>query len=195
MKKYNLIQSFINEHLDAINKIDSKIHKNLDDIIQLLVKTFNKNSKVFFCGNGGSAADAQHLTAEFLIRLRPNVNRSPLPAIALSSLDSSTFTAMINDYDPSDIFLRPFQALANKNDVLVVISTSGNSKNILNLVKFAKKNNFKIIGLLGKNGGLISRYCNYKLIVNSQTTARIQELHIMFGHIIAEIVERKIFNK
>ena len=190
----DVFKKSLDENIKTHRLLASQI-KNIEEAINIILFSINNEGKILLCGNGGSAADAQHLTAEFLIRLRPNVNRSPLPAIALSSLDSSTFTAMINDYDPSDIFLRPFQALANKNDVLVVISTSGNSKNILNLVKFAKKNNFKIIGLLGKNGGLISRYCNYKLIVNSKTTARIQELHIMFGHIIAEIVERKIFNK
>ena len=116
-----------------------------------------------------------------------------MPAIALSSLDPSTFTAMINDYDPIDIFKRPFSSLAKKNDILFLISTSGNSQNILQLAKFASSNNFHIIGLLGNNGGELKKYCSQSIIIKSKTTARIQEAHITLCHIIAELVERLLF--
>ena len=122
------------------------------NIIKILQKKLKKGGKLLFCGNGGSAADAQHLAAEFLIRLRPNINRNPIPAISLVQ-DTSTLTACGNDYSFDDIFLRSFQALSNKNDVLICISTSGNSKNIIKVLKEAKRNKIYSIGLLGKGGG------------------------------------------
>lgn len=188
-----IINETILEHLELLNKIDLDQKKEIIKISKKIENCFSKNSKLFLCGNGGSAADAQHLAAEFLIRLRPNVNRKSLPAIALSSLDPSTFTAMINDYDPIDIFKRPFSSLAKKNDILFLISTSGNSQNILQLAKFASSNNFHIIGLLGNNGGELKKYCSQSIIIKSKTTARIQEAHITLCHIIAELVERLLF--
>jgi D-sedoheptulose 7-phosphate isomerase len=103
-----------------------------------------------FCGNGGSASDAQHLSAEYLVRLRPNVNRKPLPAISLAQ-DTSTLTACGNDYDFSDIFVRPFQALAKKNDILIVITTSGNSLNVIKVLKEARSKKITTLGFLGSN--------------------------------------------
>ena len=138
--------------------------------------------------NGGSAADAQHLTAELLVRLRPKVNRIPIPAISLS-MDSSTLTACGNDYGFDKIFSRPFEALADKKDILIVISTSGNSKNIIEVLKKAKKKKIFSIGFLGSKGGLAKKYCNISLIVPSQSVARIQESHIFLGHYILESVE------
>ena len=132
----NQLQDNINAHQEIL-----KISKNISNVIINIQKKLKKNGKILFCGNGGSAADAQHLAAEFLIRLRPNVNRNPLPALTLAQ-DTSTLTACGNDYSFEDIFLRPFQALANKNDILICISTSGNSKNILNVLKEAKKKRF-----------------------------------------------------
>ena len=123
----------INVHRDLIQK-----SKDIIDAIKVIEKKIKKGGKILFCGNGGSAADAQHLAAEFIIRLRPHINRSPIPAITLAQ-DTSTLTACGNDYSFDDIFLRPFQALANKNDILICISTSGNSNNILKVLKEAKK--------------------------------------------------------
>ena len=110
-----------------------------------------------FCGNGGSAADAQHLAAEFIVRLRPHINRQPLSALTLAQ-DTSTITACGNDYSFDNIFLRSFQALAQKNDILVCISTSGNSKNILKVLQEVKKQNIYSIGLLGNKGGKAKNY-------------------------------------
>ena len=136
-----------------------KTKKNLLDIedkVNLSIKqiciSLKKKGKIFFCGNGGSAADAQHLAAELLIRLRPKVDRRPISAISLC-MDSSTLTACGNDYNFDKIFSRPFEALAKKEDILMVISTSGDSKNIIEVLKKAKKNKIFSIGLLGSTGG------------------------------------------
>jgi D-sedoheptulose 7-phosphate isomerase len=181
------------------NSIQTK--KNLLDLedkinlsIKEIYKSLKKRGKIFFCGNGGSAADAQHLAAELLIRLRPKVNRNPIPAISLC-MDSSTLTACGNDYSFEKIFSRPFEALANKKDILIVISTSGNSKNIIEVLKIAKKRKIFSIGLLGSKGGLAKKYCDINLIVQSDTVARIQESHIFLGHYILESVENLILNK
>ena len=115
-----------------------KISKDIINVIDKIQKKIRKGGKILFCGNGGSAADAQHLAAEFIVRLRPHVNRNPIPALTLAQ-DTSTLTACGNDYSFDDIFLRPFKALAKKEDVLICISTSGNSKNILKVLKEAKK--------------------------------------------------------
>jgi D-sedoheptulose 7-phosphate isomerase len=185
----NQLEENINVHRDII-----KMSKDVIDAIKNIQKKLKKGGKIMFCGNGGSAADAQHLAAEFIIRLRPHINRSPIPALTLAQ-DTSTLTACGNDYSFDDIFLRPFQALAKKNDVLICISTSGNSENILKVLKEAKKNNIFTIGFLGNNGGKAGKNCDIKLIVNSNNTARIQECHIFLGHFILEKVEDLIISK
>ena len=185
----NQLEENINVHRDII-----KMSKDVIDAIKNIQKKLKKGGKIMFCGNGGSAADAQHLAAEFIIRLRPHINRSPIPALTLAQ-DTSTLTACGNDYSFDDIFLRPFQALAKKNDVLICISTSGNSENILKVLKEAKKNNIFTIGFLGNNGGKARKNCDIKLIVNSNNTARIQECHIFLGHFILEKVEDLIISK
>lgn len=150
-----------------------------------------KKNKIFFCGNGGSASDAQHLTAELLVRLRPSVNRRSIPAICLH-MDASTITACSNDYSYDDVFSRPLSALGKSGDVLIAISTSGNSKNILKVLKEAKKQNIFSIGFLGNNGGSAKKFCNLPILVKSEITARIQEAHIFLGHHILEQVENKL---
>ena len=183
--------------LEDSNRVKKNLLKSETKISTSISKIYNclkKKGKIFFCGNGGSAADAQHLAAELLIRLRPKVNRYPLPALSLS-MDSSTLTACGNDYSFSKIFSRPFQALANKNDVLIAISTSGNSKNILEVLKIAKKNKILTIGFLGFNGGKAKKYCDIPIIVKNNSVARIQEAHIFLGHYILEEVEKKIIKK
>jgi D-sedoheptulose 7-phosphate isomerase len=156
-----------------------------------IYKSILKNKKIFFCGNGGSASDAQHLTAELLIRLRPNINRKSIPAISLH-MDASTLTACSNDYSFNYIFSRPLSALGQKHDILVVISTSGNSKNILEALKLAKKKKIFSIAFLGKKGGKAKILCDLPIIVESNITARIQEAHIFLGHYILEGVETKL---
>ena len=184
-----------NSILESINLqkklIDKK--KEIVESINLIYKTINSGGKIFLCGNGGSAADAQHLAAELVVRLRPNINRRGLPAIALSA-DTSYITACGNDYGFKNIFSRGLQALSKKNDLLIVISTSGKSENIIEALKYSKKNKIKSIGLLGKGGGRAKNLCDTKIIIPSNSTARIQEMHIFLGHFIFERVENLIFN-
>ena len=164
------------------------IEDKVDSAISKIFKKVQKGGKIFLCGNGGSAADAQHLAAEFLVRLRPEINRKPIPAVSLST-DISTITACGNDYEFDDIFLRPFKALAMKDDVLICISTSGNSRNILKVLKESKKKEIYSVCFLGKGGGEAKKFSQTSLIVNSNNTARIQECHIFLGHFILEKVE------
>lgn len=156
--------------------------------INKIYKTIKAGGKVFICGNGGSAADAQHLAAEFLVRLRPNVNRKAYPVISLA-LDTSTITACGNDLGFEKLFERNLSALGCKKDLLLAISTSGKSKNILNVLKYAKKNKIFSLSLLGRNGGFAKKMSDLNIIVPSFNTARIQEIHIFLGHFIFEQVE------
>ena len=172
-----------------------KLNNKIEKIIKIIYKKLSLGGKIFLCGNGGSAADAQHLAAEFLIRLRPNINRNPIPAISLA-MDTSTLTACGNDYDFKYIFSRNLDALSNKRkDVLIAITTSGNSKNIIEALKVAKKNKIVSIGFFGKTGGKAKKYCDMPLNIASNKVARIQESHIFLGHYIFEEVEKLILKK
>jgi len=173
----------IKTHLSLI-----KLSDEIDKAIKVISKKLQNGGKLLLCGNGGSAADAQHLAAEFLVRLRPNINRRAIPAISLAQ-DTSTLTACGNDYSFEDIFSRTLQAIGTKKDILICITTSGNSKNILKVLKEAKKKNIFTIGFLGNNGGKAKKNCDIKLVVNSNNTARIQECHIFLGHYILQKVE------
>jgi D-sedoheptulose 7-phosphate isomerase len=164
--------------------LDTKIK----EVVEIISKKILLGGKILLCGNGGSAADAQHLAAEFLVRLRPGINRQGIPAISLAT-DISTITACANDFDFSKIFSRTFESLAKQNDVLIAISTTGQSKNILDVLKLSKKKRIFSLGLLGCNGGLAKKYCDFNLIINSKKTARIQEGHIFIGHYIAGQIE------
>jgi D-sedoheptulose 7-phosphate isomerase len=181
----------IGENIETISSLQ-KFSPIIEKCVKLMTKNIRKGGKIMLCGNGGSAADAQHLAAEFLIRLNPKKKRPPLPAIALST-DTSTITACGNDFSFDKIFQRTFEALFKKNDILIAISTSGNSKNIINVLKFAKKKKILSIGFLGKNGGKAKFFCDLKIIVDSLNTARIQESHIFLGHYIFSEIENRLF--
>jgi D-sedoheptulose 7-phosphate isomerase len=175
----------------SLLNIEKKINKSILEIFSKI----KKKGKIMLCGNGGSAADAQHLAAEFLIRLRPKINREPIPAITLAQ-DTSTITACGNDYNFDMQYSRTLEALGKKNDILIAISTSGNSKNIINVLKQAKKMKIFSIGFLGSKGGKAKKLCNIPLIVDSDNTARIQEAHIFLGHyILREVEENLLKNK
>ena len=175
----------------SLLNIEKKINKSILEIFSKI----KKKGKIMLCGNGGSAADAQHLAAEFLIRLRPKINREPIPAITLAQ-DTSTITACGNDYNFDMQYSRTLEALGKKNDILIAISTSGNSKNIINVLKQAKKMKIFSIGFLGSKGGKAKKLCNIPLIVDSDITARIQEAHIFLGHyILREVEENLLKNK
>tara|TARA_Y100000768_G_scaffold388180_1_gene382644 strand:+ start:954 stop:1547 length:594 start_codon:yes stop_codon:yes gene_type:complete len=182
----NQLQQNIKAHQQIL-----KMSKKINNVIINIQKKLKKGGKILFCGNGGSAADAQHLAAEFLVRLRPNVNRAPLPAITLTQ-DTSTLTACGNDYSFDDIFLRPFKALSTKNDILICISTSGNSKNIIKVLRESKKKKIYSVCFLGKGGGKAMTICDEPLVISSNNTARIQECHIFLGHFILEKIEDSI---
>jgi D-sedoheptulose 7-phosphate isomerase len=184
------LKSYISENIKLKKDILKKT-KAISDIKFRILNTIKNKGKIFICGNGGSAADAQHLAAEFLVRLRPSKNRDPYPVVALA-LDTSTLTACANDYGFRHIFSRPLKALASNKDILIVLSTSGNSKNIIDVLKVAKKKNICTIGFLGSGGGKCKHMCDLKYIVKSQNVARIQETHIFLGHLIFELVEDQL---
>ena len=192
MLNYKL-KSYISENIKLKKDILKKVNilKNIKSEISIRLQ--NKG-KVYICGNGGSAADAQHLAAEFVVRLRPKKNRDPYPVVALA-MDTSTLTACANDYGYKYVFSRPLKALATEKDILIVISTSGNSGNIINALKEAKKKGVFTIGFLGSGGGKAKKLCNLKYVVNSRNVARIQETHIFLGHFIFEMVEDDLIKK
>ena len=193
MKIKNSLKLELNNSI-KVKKSLLKLNDKIEITIDKISNSLEKKGKIFFCGNGGSAADAQHLAAELLIRLRPKINRHPIPAISLC-MDSSTLTACGNDYNFKKIFSRPFEALANTQDVLIAISTSGNSKNIIDVLKKARQKKVLSIGFLGSGGGEAKKYCDIGLIVKSNTVARIQEAHIFLGHYILTEVENLIIKK
>ena len=145
------------------------------------------------CGNGGSAADAQHLAAEMLVRLRPNNNREGIPAIALAQ-DTSTITACGNDFGYDRLYERLVKTLGHKGDVLIVITTSGNSENIIAAMKAAKEIGVLVFGLLGSEGGKALKYCDEAFVVPSNNTGRIQESHITAGHALMELIEDELID-
>ena len=174
--------------------IEQELYFVLIEMGEKIISSILEGGKVLICGNGGSAADAQHLTAEFLIRLTSDVNREGIPAISLLQ-DSSTFTAAINDFDPKDLFKRNLRTLAKPEDILLVISTSGNSENITEALKEAKELGIETLGFLGSGGGKALSLCNLSFVVPSNETARIQEVHITAGHALIQFVESRLFEE
>ena len=162
---------------------------SIEESIQTIVKCLRKGNKVVLFGNGGSAADAQHIAAEFIGRFK--INRKSLPAIALSN-NSSTITAISNDFSFDSVFSRQCESLISKGDVVIGISTSGNSLNVKKGINTSKKNGAITIGLLGNKGGSIKRCVDIPLIVNSTSTPHIQEVHRIIYHVICEIVEKNL---
>ena len=171
--------------------VDKELIIALSEASNLLIETFLKKGKVLLAGNGGSAADCQHIAAEFIGRL--NFDRDPLPAIALTS-NTSNLTCIANDYGFEEIFTRQMHALACENDSLIVYSTSGKSKNIIKLVAEAKNKVKNIIALTGNYTEELSNYADVVISVKSSKTTRIQEIHAIAGHIMCECVEERLFN-
>lgn len=165
--------------------------KNIENICSVLTKCIKDSNKILICGNGGSAADAQHFSGELVNRFL--LNRKPLPALALTT-DTSILTSIGNDFGFSDVFSKQIEALGKPGDILIAISTSGNSENIIKAVEEAEKNNIRTVALLGKTGGKLKDISDYSLIVESDDTPRIQETHILLLHIFAEIIEKELFS-
>ena len=187
-RKFGDIVESHNKMLEALKDIEHEIMSACD----AAVKCIKSGGKILFCGNGGSAADAQHLAAEFIGRFM--IDRAPIPAFALTT-DSSILTCVSNDYSFDDVFSRQVSALCNKNDLLVGISTSGNSKNVVEAVKSAKKNGAITIGMLGKDGGALMDLVDFPICIAHPETARIQEGHIMIGHFMCEIIESSVVDR
>jgi D-sedoheptulose 7-phosphate isomerase len=189
------IKSSIKDSISAKQSLLSETYIiGIEKIGLLLAESTKSGGKIIFCGNGGSAADSQHLAAELVVRLRSSFDRPAIPALALT-VDSSILTACGNDYGFDYVFARQVEALARPEDVLIAISTSGNSTNVILAVEAAKKVGVKVIGLLGGNGGKMVDICTHSLIAPSNVTARIQEMHILIGHIWCEIIEESLFKQ
>ena len=186
--KNRVKQTFIDSISVKQEIIANESYRVLVDAGDVIANSISNGGKLLICGNGGSAADAQHLAAEFLIRLTSEVNRESIPALSLVQ-DTSTLTACINDYGSDDIFKRVFSALAIEGDILLAITTSGNSKNIIETLKLAQTRGIYSIGFLGNNGGEALDYCDSAFIVPGKVTARIQESHITAGHALLQYVE------
>lgn len=181
--------TIINElqsHLETINEVIKTMSEPLEKASSLAVDTLKNGNKIILFGNGGSAADAQHIAAELTGRYK--TERRGLPGLALTT-DTSAITAIANDYAYDRIFDRQVESLAQKGDLLIGISTSGNSKNVINAFKIGIEIGCKTLGFSGRDGGKMNEYCDVNLIVPSNNTPRIQEMHILFGHTICQIID------
>lgn len=159
---------------------------------KILIDAYKQGNKVLLCGNGGSASDAQHIEGELVGRFK--MERRALPAIAITA-NTSTITAIANDYSYDDVFKRAVEAHGKSGDVLIAISTSGNSQNVILAAEQAKKQGMKVIGLLGRSGGKLEKLSTVAFVAPSNDTPRIQECHILVGHILCDLIERGVFGE
>jgi D-sedoheptulose 7-phosphate isomerase len=173
-------------------KTNAVLLKTIEDVTHEIVKCFNNSGQVLWCGNGGSAADAQHLAAELSGRFY--FDREPLNSEALH-VNTSYITAVANDYSYDQVYERLVRAKGHKGDVLIGLSTSGNSGNVIKAIEVANQRGLITVGMTGESGGKMKSICNYLINVPSNDTPRIQESHIMIGHIICEMVEEQLFKK
>jgi len=191
-KKF-IVDSLI-ESSETKIKIKDNLQKELLKAVDMLSDCFKNGNKLLLCGNGGSAADCQHIATELMIRLSHHIDRPALPAIALTT-DTSNLTAGGNDIGFENVFARNVEGLGNKGDFLLAISTSGNSSNVIKAVDMAHKKGMKIIGFLGGSGGKLKDLVDLPIIIPSSNVQRIQEGHITVAHIICELVEDKLYGK
>ena len=186
--KTTIVNEF-RSHLETIQAVIGTMETDLEKACQIAVDTLKKGNKILLCGNGGSAADAQHIAAELTGRYKSE--RRGLPAIALTT-DTSALTAIGNDYGYGRVFDRQVEALANKGDLLIGISTSGNSANILSALTLAKEMGCMTLGFSGRDGGVMNTLCDVNLVVPSHDTPRIQEMHILLGHTLCQIIDNEL---
>jgi len=182
----NMIQSEMNAHKETIEKTIETMQSHIYTACIIATETIKNGNKILLFGNGGSAADAQHIAAELSGRYK--IERRGLPGIALTT-DTSVLTAVGNDYGYDRVFDRQVEALARAGDLLIGISTSGNSKNVLRALSLGKNMGCKTIGFSGGDGGAMNEFCDVNLVVPSDDTPRIQEMHIMIGHIICQAID------
>jgi D-sedoheptulose 7-phosphate isomerase len=189
-------KDFISQSLTDSSKVKllvlEKCYEPIINAADILVDAVRSGKKIMLAGNGGSAADSQHIATEFMIRLSHDLSRPAIAAIALTT-DSSNITAGGNDIGFENVIARSIEGLGNEGDVFICISTSGNSPNILKAVKKAKEKSISVVGFLGGKGGKLAEMCDVPIIVPSENTQRIQESHITIGHILCEIVERELY--
>ncbi len=194
IKEYRIMKEMIIKELDENINTTKSLSKNLSDTIvnvsKIIIDCYRNGGKIILIGNGGSAADAQHIAAEFVGKFK--LERKSLPAIALTT-NTSILTALSNDYGYETIFSRQLDSLAKDKDILIAITTSGNSSNILKAVENAKLRNIKVVGMTGKNGGKLKDMADITIRIPSDNTPRIQEAHITIGHIICGLVENALF--
>jgi len=189
------VKALFEESVAVKNKLlNSRQLENLVSMANESSDAIQKGNKLMLCGNGGSAADAQHLAAEMLVRLIPNNNREGVPAISLAQ-DTSTITACGNDFGYDQLFERMVYTLGNEGDILIGITTSGNSTNVIRAMKAAREKGIKVFGFLGAGGGKAQELCDESFLVPSDNTGRVQESHIAAGHALMECIENKLINE
>ncbi len=188
-----IIKNYIEQSIRTKEEIlkSSLIVSNIQKSAEIIIETYKNGGKVFLAGNGGSAADSQHIATELVSKFFKE--RKPLNAMALTT-NTSAITAIGNDYGYEYVFSRQLEAYSKKGDIFVAISTSGNSENIIEALKKAKDLGLKTIGFAGKNGGKMESFCDLIIKVPSTVTPTIQESHIMVGHLICAVVEKELFN-
>ncbi len=183
-----MLNECLNEHIEVAKKMQS-VMPLVEKAGRLCLEALKSGRKILICGNGGSAADAQHIAAELTGRFKKE--RQALPAIALT-VDSSALTAISNDYGFEKVFARQVEAYAKEGDILIAISTSGNSQNVINAIDAAKNLNAKVITLIGKSGGKMKDMGEINIVIPSNNTPRIQEMHILAGHMICAVVDEGV---
>jgi len=184
-----MIAAELNAHKETINKVIEILIPDIEKAADICVETIKAGSKILFFGNGGSAADAQHLAAELSGRYKKE--RKGLPGIALTT-DTSVITAIGNDYEYGYVFERQIEALARPGDLLIGISSTGNSENVLRAFKAGSETGCKTIGFSGKGGGKMNGRCDLNIVVPADTTARVQEMHILIGHILCQAIDNSM---
>tara|TARA_Y100000590_G_scaffold66674_1_gene72261 strand:+ start:140 stop:745 length:606 start_codon:yes stop_codon:yes gene_type:complete len=189
MDSRTIIDRCFTDNIATIEKVRNQNTQEIESIADMVYRTFNNNKRIFFCGNGGSAADCQHMAAEYVGRFKKE--RKGYPAIALT-VDTSIITSVSNDYSFETIFARQLEALAVPGDLLIAYSTSGNSKNIIEVLKKAKSMGITSIGMTGQSGGDMNKLTDTLIKIPSNITARIQEAHLLLGHIVCEIVDQRL---
>ncbi len=185
----SVVVEALEAHLQVVREVVALLVSTVGEIGELLASVIAGGGTVYWCGNGGSAADSQHLSAELIGRF--STDRRPLRSVALTT-DSSVLTCISNDFGFESVFSRQVEALLGPRDVLVALSTTGESENVLGALRIAKKNGASTVAMLGKGGGAAAEIAEHVLIVGSDETARIQETHILIGHILCEIIEREL---
>ena len=188
----NIIQKRVKESAEVKMRFFKENLSKFLEAVNLVSRTFEGGNKVFLFGNGGSAADAQHIAAEFVNRYV--IDRPPLPAIALTT-DTSILTSISNDSTFSEVFSRQLKALGKEGDVAIGISTSGSSANVIKAFEVAREMGMKTVVLAGNDGGALAKIADISLVVSSTSTPRVQEAHILIGHILCEMVEHQLFFK